>query len=283
MQWITKRYVALVQHTLVMFPILFLIGHMLRSSLFEQSQQHRYPINQWDVFFEFFQYHRMISLLLIPIFLFVAAKHISDRFTNYELIRYGSYFRWMLYTSISFMSFPFFLCTNFLLASIILSIGVPLQYGWSVFATSALYGHFKGVLNTLSQSFSSPLWALLCSILLFFFTVWTIYATVSLLYVWLQAKNKVLLACSLWWILISVVCDCDSFPKWTKIFNVVQWLSSYNNCPPSIQFIQILGWISCIFIIYGFADGNIVRRHYEKRRTKLSSNEIKPNGSIFPQ
>ena len=264
-------FARLLPYTLLLFPFVFTTGHMMRRILLYKYAQNGLSFNQWDVFFFFFEYHRFVALFYIPFFLCLAIKKVSECLTPYELLRYGSYTRWVFKNSVSFTSVPLFLLGNILLAAVSLSFGIPRSWNWSELATTPIHDRIKGTMYTLSQSYSTPLLAFLFSVLSYLLTTLAMYWTVSLLYVWLQQKNKVFLICGFWWLAVVVMHD-DTFEQLPHMCNLVNYFSRYNDCAISTSLVHIGIWFGVLLVIYALLDASIAVK-WRRRQKKNSSVE----------
>lgn len=226
-------------------PLIGLYLWTIRQSLILVSENEGLSFNFWDLILQGINDVYLINYLMFPLFLFKIGHQLGRSFEYTQLIRFGSYSRWIVQQSKEFTLFSVGLLFLWNASAFVLASGLSFSLDWSVF--SHLERDGNEILTTLSSSFSSPVKAWVVQFLLFFLTMTVIHLLASILYA--SSKSKWLLNSFLTFLFIMSILSFKVIPASFKWISLPNYLSVFHGTASFghffIPFVILIG----VFII----------------------------------
>ncbi|MRX72132.1 permease [Bacillus lacus] len=216
---------------LIFVPIISLYIFSERNSILLKAETEDATLNFWDVILVSVNDLYLIVYLMFPIFLLKTGHQLANSFEYTQLVRWGSYKRWIIQNLKVFSLFNVCLLLLWNLCSLVVSFGLPFTLQWSEFGQLNLDGN--EILYTLSSNFSQPLYALILQFLLFFLAMHTIQLVLSILYVLTKSKRAIYTCLSFLYVMsilsfkvIPVTYKWLLLPNYLSLFHGVESFSS---------------------------------------------------------
>lgn len=202
--------------------IFYIYGFIGRIQLFEYSYFNDIALNQWDTIFEFMTNIYLQNYFITPIILFLSIKVIQENDGAYQIIRSGTIRKWVFGTSKQFLQKVGVILLLQLIVSLLLTIGTPIEIGWSSFAeqtelTDIASANFSNINN-------APIVALFIQVFVFVLGYLTLHLIITSFYLIKKNRNWILIFSILLWLytIVSLVLFQGSFPRIT-IMNFLNW------------------------------------------------------------
>lgn len=241
---------------LILVPIicLYILGE--RRAILLMAETERVNVNFWDVTLTGVSDVYLIVYLMFPLFLLKIGHQLANSFEYTQLIRWGSYKKWIIKNLKEFAVFNIALLIIWNVCSLIMSIGLPISFQWSEFGKLNTYGN--EILFTLSNDFIHPFNALILQFALFFLTMLTIQILLAILYI--LTKSKRIIYFSLAVLYVLVILSFKVIPpifKWILLPNYLSLfhgIKSFNST--WIQFVLLMILIGMALISLQFIGRN---------------------------
>lgn len=227
--------------------IFYVYGWLGRVQLFEHSYLLNEAVNQWDPIFDFMTNIYVQNYFITPIMLYLSIKTIQTNANPYQMIRKRTIKKWVFDTSKQFLRKISSILFLQLVVSILLSIGTPLEMGWSNFAkhtglTDIASSHFSHLINV-------PIVALVINILTFVLGYLTLHLAITLFYLVVKKKNLLLIFSIFIWLytMASLVLFQGYFSIITPM-NFLNWFVGSQSFAQS-YYSLVLGFIYFVLCI----------------------------------
>lgn len=184
--------------------IIYIYGFRMRSNLFIISNAESKSINIWDIIVNFYSDIYLQIYFIVPILLLLSLKIIQMEFGFPLLIRLGSYKKWIILSVIQFIKRLLILISIMVIVASLLSIGVPLEFKWSVFSgiDKGLPTSFSS--NAISNFIRFPIVFLLLQLTLSFLFFVVVHLFLAILYVFTNSKLYSTICAILLWVMCIV-------------------------------------------------------------------------------
>lgn len=202
--------------------IFYIYGFIGRIQLFEQSYLSNKALNQWDPIFGFVTNIYVQNYFITPIIFFLSIKTIQENSNPYLIIRSGTVRRWCLHTTQKFSQKIGLILLLQLIVSLLLTIGTPIEVGWSNFAKNTDFTDIASV--NFSNIVSSPIFTLFIQLFVFVLGYLTLHLVLTSFYLIKKKLNWLLVFSILLWLytILSLVWFRGRFPSIT-IMNFLNW------------------------------------------------------------
>lgn len=209
---------------LLVIPIISLYIYSERNYILLIAETERVNVNFWDVALTGLSDLYLIVYLIFPLFLLKIGHQLANSFEYTQLVRWGSYKKWIIQNLKAFSLFNICLLLLWNICSLVISLGLPFSFQWSEFGRLNVDGN--DILFTLSCNFSLPLHAITLQYLLFFLTMLTIQLAISILFV-LTKKKRAIYFCLVFMYVLSIL-SFKVIPVTFKWFLLPNYLSLFH-------------------------------------------------------
>ena len=235
---------------IVIGVIFYIYGWIGRTQLFEHSYLTNEVVNQWDPIFDFITNIYVQNYVITPVMLYLSMKIIQGNASPYQMIRRETIKNWVFDISKKFLREVGNILFLQLVVSILLTIGTPLEMGWSNFAKNT------GLTDIASSHFSSlidiPIVALLIHVSVFVLGYLALHLTITFFYLVVKKRSPLLIFSVFLWLytVASLVLFQGHFSTITTM-NFLNWfVGSQSFTQPYYSLILGLVYIIlCIGII----------------------------------
>ena len=231
---------------LIVFPIVSLYILSERNSISLMADIEQVNVNFWDVTLRGVSDLYLIIYLMFPLFLLKIGHQLANSFEYSQLIRWGSFTKWILQNLKAFSLFNFSLLILWNLCTVVISLGLPFSLQWSDFSRLNVDGN--DILFILSSNFSQPLYAVMFQFSLFFLTILTIQLTLVILFVLTKSKSAIYFCLTFLYVLS--ILSFKVIPATFKWFLLPNYLSLFHGTK---NFNSIWAQFLVLFLLIGIA------------------------------
>ena len=248
---IVRKNVISLKWLIAVLPIILYSFGNRQSMTYIEEKYHVLP-NFWDYVLIPLNDVYLIVYYAFPLIIFISSIYINRSFDYTELIRLGSYKRWIVRKLKQLFLMDVFAVSIFLVAIMITAINTPFSMEWS--NVGAINESGNEILYTLQLYFSSPFIALLLQLLLFLLTLTVIQLILCILYASYQKQSILHLLNALLFVLgvvgfkiLPTSMAFISIPNYLSLFHGV---ATFNNIVMPFVIMLIILIISTIFANY---------------------------------
>ncbi len=245
--------------------ILYALSNRQSMQAFEKL--HNVTANFWDYIFMSISDVYLLLFYFFPLILFISTVYINRTFEYIELIRLGSYKKWIFTKLKQLFKIDVFFILMFLSSLLITSFNIPFSLDWSNVGIIQVSGN--EILYYSCHYFSSPFIALLLQIGLFLLT--TITFQVMLLILYARFKKSTLLHLSNGLLYLYSSASFKVFPASLKLIMMPNYLILFHGVTSFDSIIMpFVIVLSVLFILIFIADN--IDRNYRKVKNYIVKN-----------
>lgn len=235
---------------LVVGVIFYFYGDLLKRKIMHNAQVNGVSINGWDITLQLMNDMYLIVYFVIPLVLYLSINSILSDFDYQNLIRLGTFKRWV-YRSLKLFwkrSSPLLFLWAFV--SLFMMIGLPHSWSWSQLSKSKLAFN---ALYELTDFFLTPVSGFGFQLFSLFITLSFLHIGLAILYVLTQNKNFILVICAFFF--LGGMAGFKLLPKElaflspTTYFSLTKAVNSFNTPILSSIFIIVFG-VMCLLLLH---------------------------------
>jgi len=168
----------------LIFILMFIFGWRQRSQLIQSSIVIQEKLNQWDILIGITGDPYLLLYLLLPLMLLLTCLSIWKSWDTLYLIRVSKWGKWVAYSVKKFSCIVLLSVTILLVASLILTVGIPYQAGWSLFSSTDT-STFNYISSASWKSNLSPIAVLILQISLLIIVFLSLHAFITAIFIYL--------------------------------------------------------------------------------------------------